>query len=201
MCLTADLSTVPKHLQSWRLFWACPDAHALWRKSSEWIRAWQQRRRCTPEVLNGGGSGGGGPCPGAAHFTQPPRIPWSCRFGARDESERRSDDSSRGILELAAARKGTSPSPPWSFPNFAQGHRDGRRSPRRGQNRRIRTPARDVVSDTLVCSEGQVATIWHGVGRCSDYLTPTPDSTSVGCPSRPQQSSHGTGKQLQERAL
>ena len=53
-------------------------------------------------------------------------------------------------LELAATRKGT-------FPNFAKGHLDGRRSPRRGQNRRIRTPARDVVSDlrdARVCSEG-----------------------------------------------
>ena len=68
-----------------------------------------------------------------------------------------SDDPSRGILELAATRKGTSPSPLRSFPNFAKGHRDGHRSARRGQNRRIRTPARDVLSVlryARFCSEG-----------------------------------------------
>ena len=55
-------------------------------------------------------------------------------------------DSSRGILELAAARKGTSPSPQWSFPNFAKGHRDGRRSPGLTSHRMARGEAAALES-------------------------------------------------------
>ena len=44
------LSTLPKYLQSWRQFWASPEALAHWRRSSEWIRMWQQRRRNTPRL-------------------------------------------------------------------------------------------------------------------------------------------------------
>ena len=74
--------------------------------------------------------------------------------------------------------KGLSSSPLWSFANFALGHRDGHRSPRRGQNRRIRTPARATLSDlrdARVCSKGQLLGL------------------SVGRPPRPQRSSYGTG--------
>ena len=91
-----------------------------------------------------------------------------------------------------------SPSSFWSFPNSAKCHRDGRRSPRRGQNRRTRTAARDVVPDlwdTRICSEGQWPRPGVGVGRCSDRPTPTPDQTSTGHPPKPQQLSLGTGKQ------
>ena len=68
------------------------------------------------------------------------------------------DNSFWRVLELAATRKGKSPSPLRSFPNFAKGRRDGCWSPRRGQKRWIRTPARYVVPDlrdTRVRSEGQ----------------------------------------------
>ena len=58
MCLPANLSTVPKYLQSWLQIWKSPEAHTHWRKNSEWIRAWQQRRRRYTEALIGGGSGG-----------------------------------------------------------------------------------------------------------------------------------------------
>ena len=44
-----------------------------------------------------------------------------------------------GILLLAPSRQGALPSSLWSFPNSAKSHRDCRRSPRRGQNRRTRT--------------------------------------------------------------
>ena len=57
-------------------------------------------------------------------------------------------------------------------------HRDRRRSPRREQNRRIRTPARDVVSDlrgTRVCSEGQWPRLDIRLARCSDCPTLTLD--------------------------
>ena len=46
----AYLSTLPKYLQSWRQIWTSPEAHAHWRRSSEWIWAWQQRRRQTPKL-------------------------------------------------------------------------------------------------------------------------------------------------------
>ena len=85
------------------------------------------------------------PCPGAAHSTHPSRAPWSDQCGARDQSTGRSDDSSPGILELTTPCKGASPSSLWSFPNFAKSHRVGCRSPRRGEIRRFRTVARNVV--------------------------------------------------------
>ena len=43
-------------------------------------------------------------------------------------------------------------------PKLAMGQSDGHRRPRRGQNRRIRTPPRDALSDVQdasVCSKGQ----------------------------------------------
>ena len=69
------------------------------------------------------------------------------------------------IVELAKTRKGASPSPLRSLPNFTNCHRDGWENPRRRQNRRIRTPARHVVPDQRGYSSLQrrtVATIWHG---------------------------------------
>ena len=50
MCLPANLSTLPKYLQSWVQFWTGPEARTDWRKSSEWIRVWQQRKRSTPRI-------------------------------------------------------------------------------------------------------------------------------------------------------
>ena len=101
------------------------------------------------EVLNGGGSGGrglqrlGGHA--AAHFTHPSRMPWSCHCGARDVRE--------DLMTLPGESwswqrhaKERPPSPLWSLPNFTKGRRDGCRSPHRGQNRRVRTLACDVVS-------------------------------------------------------
>ena len=72
-----------------------------------------QRRR----IREGEGSSDR-PCPGAAHSTHTSRMPWSLNYGARDESAGRSDDSSRGILELAATREGTSLAPLLSLPNL-----------------------------------------------------------------------------------
>ena len=117
--LLANLSTLPKYLQSWR-FWTSPETrHAF-------------------------------------HYA-PSRIPWSYRCGARDGSAGRSDHSHWRILELATSCKGAPPSPLWSFPNSAKSYLDGRRSPRRGQNRSSRTAARDLVpdlQDTRIWSEG-----------------------------------------------
>ena len=50
MRLPANLSTLPKNLQSWLQFWTNPGAHNHWRKSSDWIWVGQQRKRstCTP---------------------------------------------------------------------------------------------------------------------------------------------------------
>ena len=75
-------------------------------------------------------------------------------------------------------------------------HREGCRSPQRGQNRRIRTAARDVVpdlQDTRIWSKGR----WppSGVGRCSDCPTPTHDPSCIGHLPRHQQLSLGTEKQ------
>ena len=112
------------------------------------------------EVLNGGGSGGRGlqRLGGHAQVQRILRTRHEYPGVIISAHGTKSADSSWRILEMAAARKGTSPSPLWSFPNLAKGHRDGRRSPRRGQNRRLRMPTRNVVSDqrdTRVCSEGQ----------------------------------------------
>ena len=154
MRLPANLSTLPMYLQSWLQFWTGGRVRSGsgCGNNGNGVHQGSQRR-----IRRERAPAAGWPCPGAAHSTHPSRIPWSCH-GARDESAGRSDDSSRGILELAATCKGTSPSPLWSFPNSAVSHRNGRRSARRGQNRRIRAPARDVVSDprdTRVCGEGQ----------------------------------------------
>ena len=67
------------------------------------------------------------PCPGAAHSAHPSRMPWGYHYGARDESAGSSDDSPRGILELATTLKRALPSSLWSFPNSTKSHRDGRR--------------------------------------------------------------------------
>ena len=45
MCLPANLSTLPKYLQSWPQFWTNPGAHSHQRRSSEWIWVEQQRKR------------------------------------------------------------------------------------------------------------------------------------------------------------
>ena len=172
---------LPANLSTNKLFqfWTGPEAHAHGRKILELIR-----------VCGSRGDGVHQPprsrlCPGADHSTHPSRVPWSCHCGARDESAEGSDDSSWGILELAATRKGTSPSPPRSFPNFAKGHRDGHRSPGRGQNRGVRMRARCVVPDlrdNRVCSEEQWPRLdmWLAVART--------------VPPKPQVSSPGTGK-------
>ena len=120
-------------------------AHA---QSSEWIRTWQQRRRNTPMFSTAADQEG---LNGHAQVQRILRTRHECpgviKNGARDKSAGRSDDSAQGILELLTSSQRAPPSSSWSFPNSAKSHRDGRRSPRRGQNRRTRTAARDVVPD------------------------------------------------------
>ena len=92
MCLPANLSTLPKYLQSWLQFWKSPEAHTHWRKNSEWIRAWQQRRRSTPRLLSTADQEAPQtrrPCPDAAHSTHLSRIPRSYHVGARALDEGR----------------------------------------------------------------------------------------------------------------
>ena len=102
-----------------------------------------QRRR----IRRGRASETGQSCPSAAHSTHPSQVPWSERWSARDESTGRPSDSHQGILELATSRKGSPPSSLWSLPNSTKSHRDDRRSPRRGKNRRVRSAARGAVPD------------------------------------------------------
>ena len=81
-------------------------------------------------------------------------------------------------------------------------YRDGRRSLRRVQNRRIRTPARNVVSDlqdTRVCSEGQWPRLGMGLAVARTVPPWRVDQTSIGGRPRPKQSSHGTGKRRRSR--
>ena len=83
---------------------------------------------CT-EVLNGGGSGGGLQRLG----DHAPRTRHECPgaiTAAREESAEGLDDSSLGVLELAA----TSASPFGALPGFLNGSRDGCRTFRRGRN-------------------------------------------------------------------
>ena len=80
------------------------------------------------EAFNSGGSEGeglqrrGGPCPGGAHSLHPSRTPWIDHGGARNESSGRSDDSSLGIWELGASRRGLSPSSLRRLPKFTEDH-------------------------------------------------------------------------------
>ena len=103
--------------------------------------------------------------PGAAHSVLPSRVPWSHHCGAREQSAGGCDDSSRVVVELAAARKGTSSPPFRPFPNSTEGYRDCCGSPRRGQIGRLHAPARYAVlesRDTRVGSEGH----WPRFGPC-----------------------------------
>ena len=95
------------------------------------------------------------PPAGGAHSVHPSWIPGSDHSSARGESARRSDDSSRGIRSWQ--RHAEEYPLLWSSLKLERGHRDGPRKPRRGQNRRIRTPARATLSDrrARVCSKGQ----------------------------------------------
>ena len=160
--LLAFPSTLPRYLQRWQQSWTSPEAHNHWRKSSEWIWVGATTQTKCTEVLYGGRSGGGRPGrprPDAPLPTQPSRISRSYHCIARDGGVRSSGSSSRGIRESGASRRGASSSPLWSSPKLAMGHRDGHRRPRRGQNRRIRMPARDTLSDlrdARVSSEGQL---------------------------------------------
>ena len=104
-CLLANLSTMPKNLQSWELVPGQAQKLALTR-----VRV-RSGSGCGPgvasseteytEAHNGGGSGGRRApatrwsCPGAAHSTHPSRTRWSDHCGARDESTGRPDDSPR----------------------------------------------------------------------------------------------------------
>ena len=45
ICLRASFSTLSEFLRSWLQFWTSSEAHAHWRKSSEWIRVWQERNQ------------------------------------------------------------------------------------------------------------------------------------------------------------
>ena len=48
MCLRPNLSTLSEYLRSRLQFWTSSEAHAHWRKKSEWIRVWQQRGQSAP---------------------------------------------------------------------------------------------------------------------------------------------------------
>ena len=112
------------------------------------------------------------PRSGGAHSTHPSRISQSCHCRARDGGASRSGDSSRGIRERRAPRRGVSSSLLWSSPKLSMGQCDGHRRPRRGQNRRSRTPPRDTLcqiqsaaKDARVCSKGQLLGLSDGTGK------------------------------------
>ena len=91
--LLVNPSVSPRYLQSWLQFWTNPQAHARWRKRSEWCGSghnrceifrgsqWQRiRRRRAPAA--------GRPFPDAAHSAHPSQVPWSHHCDAREESSR-----------------------------------------------------------------------------------------------------------------
>ena len=92
MCLPANLTTLPKYLQSWLEFWMNPGAHNHWRTSSKWI--WvgnngdEVHRGLRRRIRRGRTPATGRPRPDAAHCTHPPRIPRNYHCGARDEGTR-----------------------------------------------------------------------------------------------------------------
>ena len=193
-CLLTDLSTLPKYLQSWRQFWTNPEmltggivpsGGSRCGNNGDGTHRCSQRRRIRRER----GPATERPCPGAAHSAHPSRCPGGYHHGARDGSAGRSDDSSRRILELATSREGALPSSLWSFPNPAKSHRDGRRSPRRGPNRRTRTAARDVLPDpwdTRICSEGQWPRPVVELAAARTVRPRRPTRRPVGHPPKPQ---------------
>ena len=109
---------------------------AHWRRSSEWIWVWQQRKRSTPRFSTAADQEGEG------SWAAMPRCSAFFAPATGSDTQRSTSFTTVVISELCG------------------GHRDGRRTPRRGQNQRTRTAARDVVSDlrdTRVSGEGQWA--------------------------------------------
>ena len=108
----------------------------------------------------------------------------------------RSDDFSQEIRELGAPPRGVSSAPLWSSPKLAMGHRDGHRRRRRGQNRRIRTPPRDTLSDlrdARVCSKVQLFGLSDPDARPDVHWPPAEVSRSR------QQSRKEGGRTIQRR--
>ena len=179
----SNLSTLPKCLQSWPLFWTNLGAHNQWRRSSEWIwvgQLWKRSspRFCTAADQAGRASATGRPRPDAPHSTHPSRISQSHHCGARNGGARRSGASSR--------------SHPKVYPLLHSGHLRSLRwisvmvtgGPRREEYWRIRRPAHDTLFGMLESATK---------AKCSERPTPAADQSSTGHLPKFQQSSHGTG--------
>ena len=188
MCLSANLSTLPKYLQSWLQFLELTI-------TGERVRSGYGSGINGNEVHRGGRGlprlFGHAPLHRILHTHH--EHPRSYHCDARDGGARRSGDSSRGIRELG----GRVSSPPlWSSPELALGHRDGHRRPRRGQHRRIRTPARDALSDlrdARVCSKGQLLGLSDPDAR-SDVHWPPAEASAVIAWHKEAAATHGIGR-------
>ena len=148
------------------------------------------------EVLYGGGSGGRGfpRLGGHAPMQRILHTRHECPgvIIAAHRTEVRVDLAT--LLEESGSGERQAVEYPLQSPKLAVGQRDGHRRPRRGQNRRIRKPARHSVRSTG-CSSLRQRTVARTVRR------PTHDQTSTGRPPKFQQSSHGTGKRLRSTAM
>ena len=109
------------------------------------------------EVLTGGGSGGPQRLGGRAQMQRilRTRHEYPGLIIAAHETRVR-EDRMTFPWEVATSRKGTPPSSLWAFPDSTKRHRDDRRSPPQGQNRRIRTTryVEPDFRDTRSWSEG-----------------------------------------------
>ena len=109
--------------------------------------------------------------PRAAHSAHAPRMPWSHPCRAREESAGGPGDTARGVVELAASREGALAASLRPLVNVAKSYGDDCSSPRRGQDREVRAPARDDVPDlwsTRVRSEGRRPRVSRSLRpRCS----------------------------------
>ena len=150
--------------KSWEWFWTSPETRAHTSKSSKWVRVWHLPKRSTPKLSTAADQEGGGLQRLGGH-AQVQRIQRTrhehagVTIAAHDTRVREDQMALPGeSWSWQRHAKGTPPSTLWSFPNCTRSHRGGRRSPRRGQNWRIRTATRDVVpdpQDPRIWSEGQ----------------------------------------------
>ena len=196
-CLLANLSTLPKYLQSSQPFWTSPEAHAQPRKTSEWIPVVATTETEHTHVLNGCGS--------VRHILQRPDSHAQLQrvFRIRHEHP--------GVIITAHETRVredlmTLPGESWSWQRHTKEHLLHHCS-------HFQILRRVIVMVTGALDEGRIgglerqhamfcqiygivesAATWRGVGRCSDCPTPMLDQTSSGRPTRPQQSSHGTRK-------
>ena len=186
MCILANLSTLPKYLRSWQQFWKSTEAHAHSRKSSEWIRVWQRRRRNIPMFSKATDHATERPCPGAPHCAHPSRMLWV--IITAHETRVRED-----LMTL--------PWESWSWQRLAKEHLPH-------HSGHFRTLRRVIVIVAEALDEGrigglerqhamlcQIYGILESAAKDSGHdLTCDWLLTSIGHPPKPQQSSPNTGK-------